>query len=152
MNAATASQGRKHFTVAIDWNAHPIEWHLEQYGSWLLLDGNYETYLGSRGILGHVIDAENGIQVDRRFRAPPRCKIDVFHAMAVEDLLSHMMQTENEKVKHWIKCVVIYHVDFKKEDEIAKKLGVSEYSVQRDKMLGLVRIASRFKIPSRLMG
>lgn len=152
MNAATASQGRKHFTLAINWDEHPIEWHLEQYGSWLLLDGNCETYLGSRGILGHIIDEENGVQVDRRFRAPPRCKIDVFHAMAVEDLLSHIMQTENEKVRQWMKCVIIFHVDFKNEKEIARKLGVSEYAVQRDKMLGLVRIASRFKIKSKLMG
>ncbi len=92
------------------------------------------------------------MQVDRRFRAPPRCKIDVFHAMAVEDLLSHIMQTENEKVRQWMKCVIIFYVDFKNEKEIARKLGVSEYAVQRDKMLGLVRIASRFKIKSKLMG
>ena len=145
-------QARKHFSIAINWDEMNIEQHLEQYGSWLLLDGNYETYLGSRGILGHVIDTENGVIVDNLQRTPPRCKIDVFHAMAIEDLLTHIHQTENDKVKRWFKIVKMFYIEFKSEERIAEILDVSEYSVARDKMLGLVRLATKYKLKSRIIG
>ena len=151
MGAIKELEARKHFSIAINWDDMPIEQHLEQYGAWLLLDNHYSEYLGSNGILGHLIDTENGIVVDQRYRSPPRCKIDVYHAMAVEDLLTHVMQTENDKVKRWIKTVVKFHIEFKTEEKIALNWDVSEYSVKRDKMLGIVRLATRFKLKSRLM-
>lgn len=58
MSVAVTGVNRKHFSVAINWAEKPIEWHLEQYGSWLLLDGNYEFYLGASSVLGHLIDTE----------------------------------------------------------------------------------------------
>ena len=149
MNAAL---DRKHFSVAINWVEKPIEWHLEQYGSWLLLDNNYENYLGASSVLGHLIDTVNGVCVDRRERTAPRCKIDDVHADAVSDMLLSITKNENEKVQKWLKMVIMFYVEFKSEATIAKKLGVSEFSVARDKMLGMVRLATKYQFKSRIIG
>lgn len=148
MNAAV---NRKHFSVAINWAAQPIEWHLEQYGSWLTLDENY-VCLGASSILGHLIDTANGVCVDRRERVAPRCKISDEHADAVSDMLIHLMQSENSKVQKWLKVVIMFYVEFKSEATIAKKLGISEYAVTRDKMLGMVRLATKYQLRSRIIG
>lgn len=153
MNAvAEKIKSRKHFSVAINWAEKPIEWHLEQYGSWLLLDDNYETYLGASSVLGHLIDTANGVVVDKRERVAPLCKITDEHADAVSDMLAHLMQSENNKVKHWLQVVVMFYVEFKSEQSIARKLGVSEFSVSRDKMLGMVRLATKYQFKSRIIG
>ena len=142
---------RKHFSKAINWAEKPIEWHLEQYGSWLLLDNHYSS-LDASSVLGHLIDTANGIVVDRRERIAPRCVISDEHADAVSDLLVELMKKENSKVKHWLKVVVMFFVEFKSEQAIAHKLKVSEYSVTRDKMLGLVRLATKYNLRSRIIG
>ncbi|WP_353171302.1 hypothetical protein [Acinetobacter rudis] len=147
-----ATVERKHFSVAINWAEKPIEWHLEQYGSWLLLDDLHIGSLGASSVLGHLIDTANGIVVDKRERVAPLCKITDSHADAVSDMLEDLMKIENEKVKKWLKVVVMFYVEFKSEATIAKKLGVSEYSVTRDKMLGMVRLATKYKFRSRIIG
>ncbi|EPF80034.1 hypothetical protein [Acinetobacter rudis] len=103
-------------------------------------------------MLGHLIDTANGIVVDKRERVAPLCKITDSHADAVSDMLEDLMKIENEKVKKWLKVVVMFYVEFKSEATIAKKLGVSEYSVTRDKMLGMVRLATKYKFRSRIIG
>ena len=95
MNAAL---DRKHFSVAINWAEQPVEWHLEQYGSWLLVDENYVS-LGASSVLGHLIDTVNGVCVDKRERVAPRCKINDPHADAVSDMLESIMKKENTKVQ-----------------------------------------------------
>ena len=150
MNAATKIE-RPHFSVAINWATQPIEWHLEQYGSWLLLDSHYES-LGASSVLGHLIDTANGVVVDRRERVAPRCKITDVHADAVSDMLNEIMKKEGSKVQGWLKVVIMFYVEFKSEQSIAKKLGVSEYAVTRDKMLGLVRLATKYNFRSRIIG
>ena len=147
-----AVKEKKHFTVAINWAERSLEQWLEQYGSWLLLDNNYEVSLGAKSILGNLIDRENGVAIDGRHRVPPQCKINDTQAKAVEDMLLDMQNSETNKVKTWIKAVTMFYVDFESEQSAARKLKVSEYSVGRDKMLGLVRISTKFKLRSRLTG
>lgn len=142
---------RKHFSVAINWAEQPIEWHLEQYGSWLLVDENY-VCLGASSILGHLIDTVNGVCVDKRERVAPRCKINDTHADAVGDMLTALMKNENSKVQKWLKIVIMFYVEFKSEATIAKQLGISEFSVARDKMLGMVRLATKYQFRSRIIG
>ncbi|WP_288399150.1 hypothetical protein, partial [uncultured Acinetobacter sp.] len=132
-----------------DWKGRCIEQWLEQYGSSLLLD-NKKTCLGYKSILGNMADRENGYQVDGRRRVLPRCNINIYEEMAIEDLLAHISQTESPKVLQWLKTVILYYVDGKPEEDIASILGMTMYAVKRDKMLGVLRIASRFKIPSYL--
>lgn len=152
MNAAVNTKlDRKHFSQAINWAEKPIEWHLEQYGSWLLLDEHYSS-LGASSVLGHLIDTANGVKVDKRERVPPLCKINDEHADAVADMLSHLMQNENEKVKRWMQVVIMFYVEFKTEPSIAHKLKMSEFSVARDKMLGMVRLATKYQFRSRIIG
>ena len=148
----SAVADRKHFSVAINWAEKPIEWHLEQYGSWLLLDDHYTGCLGASSVLGHLIDTANGVVVDRRERVAPLCKINDQHADAVDDLLVSLLKSENEKVKRWLTVVIMFYVEFKSEATIAKKLGVSEFSVARDKMLGMVRLATKYNLRSRIIG
>lgn len=143
---------KKHFTVAINWAEKSLEQWLEQYGSWLLLDGNCDINLSAKSILGNLIDATNGVVVDKRHRVPPRCNISLVQAIAIEDMLCELKKTEGRKVANWIDTVILFYVDFQTEEIIAKKRGVSEYSIARDKMLGLVRISTRFKLRSRLTG
>ena len=150
MNAALET--RKHFTIAINWAEQPIEWHLEQYGSWLLLDDHYVGCLGASSVLGHLIDTVNGVCVDKRERVAPRCKINDIHADAVSDMLITLLKNENSKVQKWLKIVIMFYVEFKSEATIAKKLGISEYSVTRDKMLGMVRLATKYQFRSRIIG
>ena len=140
---------RKHFTIAIDWNTRTLEQWLEQYGSWLLLD-NRPVNLGAKSMLGQIIDAENGVAVDYRRRALPRCNITVHEAMAIEDLLAHAKETEGKKVHQWLKVVVMYFIQGLSEEDISTKLDMTMYSVKRDKMMGVLRIASRFKMRSYL--
>ena len=97
-----------------------------------------------------MADRENGYQVDGRRRVLPRCNINIYEEMAIEDLLAHISQTESSKVLQWLKTVILYYVDGKPEEDIASILGMTMYAVKRDKMLGVLRIASRFKIPSYL--
>ncbi|KGT48873.1 hypothetical protein [Acinetobacter sp. HR7] len=149
MNAAV---GRKHFMEVLDREKYTIEQLFEQYGSWLLLDGNYETNLDAKSILGHLIDSQNGVVVDQRQRLPPRCKIDVYQAMAVEDMLKEIFTTENEKVKQWMRVLVMHYIEFKSEERIAEKLGISTYKVETCKMLGRVRLATKYNFKSRLIG
>ncbi|WP_336938918.1 hypothetical protein [Acinetobacter modestus] len=144
-----AIQQRKHFTVAIDWNSRCIEQWLEQYGSSLLIDTKGEC-LGTRSVIGDLMDREQGVKTDRRRRALPRCNINVHEEMAIEDLLSHINQTESSKVQQWIKVVILYYVDAFSEEDISEALDISMYAVKRDKMMGILRIATRFKIPSYL--
>lgn len=148
MNAVA---NRKHFSVAINWAENPIEWHLEQYGSWLLLDENYVS-LGASSVLGHLIDTTNGVCVDKRERVAPRCKINDAHADAVSDMLVTLMKNENNKVQKWLKVVIMFYVEFKTEKTIARQLDISEFSVARDKMLGLVRLATKYQFRSRIIG
>ncbi|ENV18756.1 hypothetical protein [Acinetobacter guillouiae] len=148
MNAVA---NRKHFSVAINWAENPIEWHLEQYGSWLLLDENYVS-LGASSVLGHLIDTANGVCVDKRERVAPRCKINDAHADAVSDMLVTLMKNENNKVQKWLKVVIMFYVEFKTEKTIARNLDISEFSVARDKMLGLVRLATKYQFRSRIIG
>ena len=147
-----ALETRKHFTIAINWAEQPIEWHLEQYGSWLLLDDHYVGCLGASSVLGHLIDTVNGVCVDKRERVAPRCKINDIHADAVSDMLITLLKNENSKVQKWLKIVIMFYVEFKSEATIAKKLGISEYSVTRDKMLGMVRLATKYQFRSRIIG
>lgn len=146
------NKSRKHFSIVLPDIDMPLEQMLEQYGSWLLLDGNCEINLAAKSILGHLIDTVNGVVVDGRQRVPPRCKIDVFQAQAIEDMLCHAFQTENNKVKKWLKVAVMFYVEFKSEERIAEKLDISDFSVKRDKMLGVVRLSTRFKLKSRITG
>ena len=151
MNAVLKND-RKHFSVAINWAAQPIEWHLEQYGSWLLVDDHYTGCLGASSVLGHLIDTVDGVCVDNRERVAPLCKINDAHADAVSDMLESIMKCENSKVQKWLKVVIMFYIEFKSEESIARKLGVSEYSVTRDKMLGMVRLATKYQFRSRIIG
>ena len=118
MNVVT---NKKHFLVAINWAEKPIEWHLEQYGSWLLLDDHYSS-LGVSSVLGHLIDTVNGVCVDKRERAAPLCRINDVHADAVSDMLVNIMKVENSKVQRWLKVVIMYYVEFKTEKLSQKNL------------------------------
>ncbi|WP_173911064.1 antiterminator Q family protein [Acinetobacter sp. Marseille-Q1618] len=144
-----AVQTRKNFQIAIDWKQKTLEQWLEQYGSWLLLDCHYED-LGAHCSLGKILDMVQGVKIDRRRRALPRCNINEQHAMAIEDMLSHLLNTESAKVKQWLKIVIKYYVDGYSEEDIAERFEMSMYAVKRDKLLGTVRIATRFKMRSLL--
>lgn len=141
---------RKHFSVAADWKQRTIEQWLEQYGAWLLVDDHYVN-LGTSSTLGHLIDQEAGaVRADFRRRSLPRCNISVYEAMAIEDMLEHVHQTESSKVKQWLKVVTMYYIEGRPEEDIAQKLDTSMYAVKRDKMMGVLRLATRFKISSYL--
>jgi len=143
MNAVL--RARKHFTVAIDWSERKLEQWLEQYGAYQLLD-NKPDFLGAKSVLAGLMDSVTGVSVDRRRRALPRCNIGVHEAMAIEDLLSHALKSEGEKVSQWINVAILYYVEAYSEEDISKHFDMTMYSVKRDKMMGILRIASRFKI------
>lgn len=140
-----ALQARKHFTVAIDWSERKLEQWLEQYGAYQLLD-NKPDFLGAKSVLASLMDSVTGVSVDRRRRALPRCNISVHEAMAIEDLLAHVLNSESDKVRNWLSVVILYYVEAYSEEDISKEFGVTMYSVKRDKMMGILRIATRFKI------
>ena len=144
-----AMMEKKHFTIAIDWSEKPLETWLEQYGSWLLI-GNHADNLGCKSQIGYLIDLANGTVQDSRKRCAPRCNINDDQAQAIEDMLVHLRETEGEKIKRWLTIVGDYHVNFYSEEQIAQFYHLSRFAVTRDKMLGLVRIATRFKLDSRL--
>lgn len=144
-----ALQTRKNFQIAIDWKQRTIEQWLEQYGSWLLLDAHYED-LSAHCSLGKLLDSVQGVKTDRRRRALPRCCINETEAMAVEDMLTQLSTTESQKVQQWLKVVIKYYVDAYSEEDIADCFGMTMYAVKRDKLLGTVRIATRFKMRSLL--
>lgn len=146
---AEAVQTRKNFQIAMDWKQKTLEQWLEQYGSWLLLDSHYED-LSAHCSLGKLIDLAQGVTTDRRRRALPRCNINEQQAMAIEDMLAHLHETESTKVKQWLKVVVKYYVDAYSEEDIADCFEMTMYAVKRDKLLGTVRIATRFKLRSLL--
>ncbi len=143
MNAVL--QSRKHFTVAMDWSERKLEQWLEQYGSYQLLD-NKPDFLGAKSVLASLMDSVTGVSIDRRRRALPRCNISVHEAMAIEDMLSHALKSESKKVQQWINVAILYYVEGYSEEDISKRFDVTMYSVKRDKMMGILRIASRFKI------
>ncbi len=145
-----AVQTRKNFQIAIEWKQFTLEQWLEQYGSWLMLDNHCDD-LGAHCSLGKILDMAQGIASDRRKRALPRCKINETQAMAIEDMLSHLFDTENAKVRQWLKVMVKYYVDAYSEEDIAEHYDMSLYAVQRDKMMGTVRVATRFKLRCRLI-
>ena len=147
MNIAVGS--RKHFTVAINWDDRKLEQWLEQYGSYLLLD-NKPEFLGAKSVLASLIDSVKGVTTDRRRRVLPRCNINIHEVMAIEDLLAHAESTETEKAKQWLSIVVLYYVTGYSEDDIATELNMTMYAVKRDKMMGILRLATRFKISSFL--
>lgn len=140
---------RKHFSVAIDWTQKTIEQWLEQYGSYLLLD-NKPDFLGAKSVLASLMDSVTGVASDRRRRALPRCNIDIHAVMAIEDLLSHAQLTETEKAKQWLSVVILYYVKGYSEEDIAAEFDMTMYAVKRDKMMGVLRLATRFKISSFL--
>ncbi|MCU4389918.1 hypothetical protein KTH73_04145 [Acinetobacter courvalinii] len=145
-----AVQTRKNFQIAIDWKQRTLEQWLEQYGAWLLLDCHYED-LSAHSSLGSLLDMARGVKTDRRRRALPRCNINEQEAMAVEDMLTHLLETEGTKVKEWLKVVVKYYVDAFSEEDAAEHFKMSMYGIKRDKLLGTVRIATRFKLRSLLI-
>ncbi len=147
MNIAVGS--RKHFTVAINWDDRKLEQWLEQYGSYLLLD-NKPEFLGAKSVLASLIDSVKGVTTDRRRRVLPRCNINIHEVMAIEDLLAHAESTEKEKAKQWLSTVVLYYVSGYSEEDIATELNMTMYAVKRDKMMGILRLATRFKISSFL--
>lgn len=142
-------KARKHFTVAINWEERKIEQWLEQYGAYLLLDSKPD-FASSRNILASLMDSVTGVAADRRRRALPRCNIDVHQAMAIEDMLYHVNKTEGAKVRQWIDVAVLYHVSGYSEEDISTKFDMTMYAVKRDKMMGILRLATRFKIGSFL--
>lgn len=142
---------KEQFITAIDWNKMSFERWLEQYGSWLLIGDHYES-LGTKSILGMLLDKARGISTDGRSRVPPQCRITDDEAMAVEGLLLDLAKCENCKVKQWVRVVIMYFVEFRQEDKIAQILNVSEYVVKRDKLLGIVRIATKYNLHSILIG
>lgn len=79
-------------------------------------------------------------------------KINDAHADAVSDMLLSLMKNENNKVQKWLKVVIMFYVEFKTEKTIARHLDISEFSVARDKMLGLVRLATKYQFRSRIIG
>lgn len=142
---------RPHFSVAIDWKKRDIEQWLEQYGSWLLIDYRYER-LGANSIMGKLLDMSQGVPSDYRRRALPKCKISDKEAEAIQDLLSHVMETETTKAKQWIRVVIAYYVDGMSEDTVANNLGISRFAVTRDKMHGIIRLVSKHScLTSRLI-
>lgn len=142
-------KARKHFTVAINWEERKIEQWLEQYGAYLLLDSKPD-FASSRNILASLMDSVTGVATDRRRRALPRCNIDVHQAMAIEDMLYHVNKTEGVKVRQWIDVAVLYYVSGYSEEDISTKFDMTMYAVKRDKMMGILRLATRFKIGSFL--
>lgn len=142
-------KARKHFTVAINWEERKIEQWLEQYGAFLLLDSKPD-FANPRNILASLMDSVTGVATDRRRRALPRCNIDVHQAMAIEDMLYHVNKTEGAKVCQWIDVVVLYYVSGYSEEDISAKFDMTMYAVKRDKMMGILRLATRFKIGSFL--
>lgn len=142
-------KARKHFTVAINWEERKIEQWLEQYGAYLLLDSKPD-FANQRNILASLMDSVTGVATDRRRRALPRCNIDVHQAMAIEDMLYHVNKTEGAKVCQWIDVAVLYYVSGYSEEDISTKFDMTMYAVKRDKMMGILRLATRFKIGSFL--
>ena len=142
-------KARPHFSVAIDWQSRTIEQWLEQYGSWLLLDSN-NVSLGAKSTLAYICESASGVKVDRRRRSLPRCNISVYEAMAIEDLLAHAHQTENKKVLQWFRVATMYYVAGLPEEYVAEKWDITMYTVKRDKMAGILRLATRFKLRSFL--
>ena len=142
-------KARKHFTVAINWEERKIEQWLEQYGAYLLLDSKPD-FVNQRNILASLMDSVTGVAADRRRRALPRCNIDVHQAMAIEDMLYHVNKTEGAKVCQWIDVAVLYYVSGYSEEDISTKFDMTMYAVKRDKMMGILRLATRFKIGSFL--
>ena len=138
----SATAQRPHFSVAIDWKTRKIEQWLEQYGSWLLIDNRCES-LDARGIMGRLLDLAQGISVDHRRRALPRCNISDDQALAIEALIGHIYEKESPKPRKWIQIAINYHVDGMSEETIAKRYNMSRFAVTRDRMLGIVRLVSK---------
>ena len=147
MNAAIKE--RKHFSIAIDWQERKIEQWLEQYGSFLLLD-NKPDFLGAKSVLASLMDSVTGVASDRRRRVLPRCNISIHEVMAIEDLLSHAKSTDTEKAQQWLSIVILYYVKGYSEEDIASEFDMTMYAVKRDKMMGILRLATRFKLSSFL--
>lgn len=133
---------RPHFSVAIDWKTRKIEQWLEQYGSWLLVDSRFES-LDAQGIMGRLLDLAQGISVDHRRRALPRCNISDDQALAIEALIGHIYEKESPKPRKWIQIAINYHVDGMSEETIANRYDMSRFAVTRDRMLGIVRLVSK---------
>lgn len=131
-----------HFSVAIDWKTRSIEQWLEQYGSWLLVDYQYEN-LGTNSIMGRLLEIAQGKAVDYRRRTLPKCNIKDFEAEAVQSLINHVIQTETPKAKQWVKVVIAYYVEGMSEEVIADKFEISRFAVTRDKMHGIIRLVSK---------
>lgn len=147
MNAAL--QTRKNFTIAINWGDRKLEQWLEQYGSYLLLD-NKPEFLGAKSVLASLMDSVTGVASDRRRRVLPRCNISIHEVMAIEDLLSHAKSTDTEKAQQWLSIVILYYVKGYSEEDIASEFDMTMYAVKRDKMMGILRLATRFKLSSFL--
>ena len=143
MNAAV--QTRKHFTIAIDWSGRKIEQWLEQYGSYLLLD-HKPDFIGAKSVLASLMDSVTGVTTDRRRRVLPRCNINIHEVMAIEDLLSHAQSSDTSKAKQWLDVVILYYVKGYSEEDIAAEHNMTMYAVKREKMMGVLRLASRFKM------
>lgn len=135
----------------MDWNKRPLEQWLEQYGAWLRID-NKSTNLEPSSPLSWLLDSVNGVKLDGRKRVLPRCRISDQEADAVDSLLRVAYSYETEIGKRWLRFVIAYYVDGLHEDVIASRFNTSEYAVQRDKLLGIVRLATKFRINSLLVG
>lgn len=133
---------RPHFSVAIDWKKRDIEQWLEQYGSWLLVDYQHEN-LGANSIMGKLLEIAQGKAVDYRRRALPKCIISDREAESVQDMITHVMQTETPKAKQWVRVVIAYYVEGMSEEVIADKFSMSRFAVTRDKMHGIIRLVSK---------
>lgn len=138
----TLAVGQRHFSVAIDWKQRTLEQWLEQYGSWLLI-GCRSDNLGTKSVMGHLLDMAQGVKADHRRRAPPRCNISDDQALAIEALVNHISTTDTPKAKAWINITLAYHVGFLSEEAIAQLFCISRFAVTRDKMLGIVRVVSK---------
>ena len=111
----------------------------------MLLD-HKPDFIGAKSVLASLMDSVTGVATDRRRRVLPRCNINIHEVMAIEDLLSHAQSSDTSKAKQWLDVVILYYVKGYSEEDIAAEHNMTMYAVKRDKMMGVLRLASRFKM------
>ena len=139
MNAAV---NKKHYMLVLGQTEMMLEQIMEQYGSWLLLAKN-DVNLDARGTMQQIYEMANGVATDNRKRAAPRCKITDEFADAVKELLDDIKDTDSEVVREWIRCIELYYIDFYRQIDVARIMGMSETAVSECIKCGIAHICAR---------
>lgn len=142
MGVAMKSVERKHYLLATDWNAMPLESMAEQCGSWLLID-NYDVKLSATSTMQFIIESANGSTDDKRRRAAPKCKIGDAEGFAILDLLKDMRDTKSEVVHEWLNVFELYYIHFWSDERISSRMGIGRNGVAECRKLAIAHICAK---------